>query len=86
MGKADRTEQGPVIAPRCLDREQAAAYVGVSVDLIDRLIHTGALPVVRLPVQRSRNTGRGVQGVNRRILLDVRDLDALVEKSKETCG
>jgi hypothetical protein len=74
------------IPPRCLDREQAAAYYGgVSVDVIDRLIHSGALPVVRLPVQRSRSSGRGVPGVNRRILIDVKDLDALIERSKETC-
>jgi hypothetical protein len=72
---------------RLRDREGAAAYLGgVSVDVIDRLIHSGAVPVVRLPVQRSRASGRGVPGVNRRILIDVKDLDALIERSKERFG
>lgn len=80
MAKTD----GPVrLEPRCLDREGAAAYLSTSPDTIDRLIHTGHLPIVRMPVVRNRVTGRGDAGVNRRVLLDVRDLDALVERSKE---
>jgi hypothetical protein len=75
------------IGARLRDREGAAAYLGgVSLDVVDRLIHSGALPVVRLPVQRSRATGRGVPGINRRILIDVQDLDALIERSKERFG
>jgi hypothetical protein len=74
-----------LIAPRLLDREQAALYIGgVSLDTIDRLINNGEIPIVRLPVQRSRASGKGVAGVNRRILLDTKDLDALIERSKET--
>ena len=72
-----------VITPRLLDRDQAAVYLGSSVDTIDRAISAGVLPIVRLPVQRSRKTGRGEPGVGRRILLDVRDLDRLIESSKE---
>ena len=52
------------------DRDQAADYYGgVSTDTIDRLINCGLLPIVRLPVQRSRKSGDGVAGVNRRILI-----------------
>ena len=69
MPKADE-----VIAPRCLDRDQAASYLGSSVDVVDRAIQAGVLPVVRLPVQRARKSGHGVPGVSRRILIDVQDL------------
>jgi excisionase family DNA binding protein len=70
------------ISPRCLDRAQAAAYIGVSEDTIDRLIAAGQLSVVRLPVTRHRN-GVAVSGVNRRVLCDRTELDALVERSRE---
>ena len=70
------------ITPRCLNRDQAATYLGVSVDTIDRAIQSGVLPTVRLPVERNRTTGRGSVGQGRRILIDVRDLDALIDKSK----
>jgi len=79
-------KQAEAIAPRLLDREQAAAYLSSSVDTVDRAIHAGVLPVVRLPVERNRKTGRGTAGLNRRKLIDVRDLDALIERSKETAG
>jgi hypothetical protein len=75
-----------VVAPRCLDREQAAVYLGSSPDVIDRLIQTGALATVRLPVERDRRTNKGTPGTSRRVLLDIRDLDALVDRSKETNG
>ena len=71
------------VSPRCLDRDEAAVYIGTSTDVIDRLIQSGRLPVVRLPIARSRVTGQGVEGVNRRVLIDVQDLDRLVETSKE---
>ena len=81
---ARRQDARATIAPRCLDREQSAIYLGeVSVDVVDRLIHAGKLPVVRLPIERHRQTGKGVPGVSRRVLIDVRDLDALIERSKE---
>jgi hypothetical protein len=77
-------ESAQAIAPRCLDRAGAAGYLAVSEDTIDRLIATGAIAVVRLPVARHRRTGAAVEGVNRRILIDRFELDALVERSRET--
>jgi hypothetical protein len=70
---------------RLRDREGAAAYLNVSVDTVDRLIDTGALAVVRLPVTRSPN-GRGEVGQLKNKLLDVKDLDALIDRSKESSG
>jgi hypothetical protein len=71
------------VTPRLVDREQAAKYFGaISTDTIDRLINNGDLPIVRLPIQRVRS-GKGVAGTNRRILIDIKDLDALIERSKE---
>jgi len=69
--------------PRLLDRDAAAAYLSVSVDTVDRLLQSGALHVVRLPVQRDRKTGLGVRGTTRRILLDRHELDALVDRCRE---
>jgi hypothetical protein len=70
---------------RLLDKDAAAAYLSISVDTLERLIGTGALPLVRLPAERAK-TGRGQVGITRRILLDVRDLDALIDRSKESFG
>ena len=56
---------------------------GVSIDQIERLIQSGALPIVRLPAERHARTGRGVSEVCRRVLIDVKDLDAIIERSKE---
>jgi hypothetical protein len=78
-------ECSAITVPRLLDRDQAARYYGnVSTDTIDRLINLGLLPIVRLPVQRARKSGNGAVGVNRRVLIDLKDLDALIERSKET--
>jgi len=71
------------ITPRLLDRQQAAAYLGVSPDTIDRLIQTDVISVVRLPVERSRHTGRGIRGVSRRILIDRAELDELIPRWRE---
>jgi len=77
---------------RLVDKPRAADYLGTSEDTIDRLIATGALPVVRLPVENASIETQGGSkrkarvGVNRRILIDVRDLDALIDRSKETMG
>jgi len=70
---------------RLLDKSGAALYLDTSTDQIDRLIQCGLLPVVRLPVERAAN-GRGRVGTERRIHIDVRDLDALIERSKESRG
>jgi len=71
------------LAPRLLDREAAAVYLSVSVDTVDRLLHSGGLHVVRLPVQRDPKTGLGVRGTTRRILVDRLELDSLVERCRE---
>jgi hypothetical protein len=69
--------------PRLLDRDAAAAYLSISVDTLDRLLQSGALHVVRLPVKRDRKTGLGVRGTTRRILLDRHELDSLVDRCRE---
>ena len=76
-------EQVIVRRSRLVDKDVAGQYLGTSTDTIERLIQTGALPVVRLPVEH-RRSGRSRTGVSRRVLIDVRDLDALIERSKET--
>lgn len=74
-----RPSDGP---RRLLDKDGAARYLAASVDTVERLIQAGELPVVRLPVERTQTGGARV-GVCRRVHLDVRDLDALIERSKE---
>jgi len=64
---------------RLLSRRDAAAYLSVSLQVIERLVHTGQLHAVRLPV--TRGTGRGELGLGRRILIDRLELDALVQRS-----
>lgn len=68
---------------RLRDRDGAAHYLQLSTRTIDRLIETGQLPVVRFPVERAANS-HGQLGATRRVLIDVKDLDALIERSKET--
>ncbi len=55
------------IQPRLLSVEEAAAYLGRSVPAIRELIWRNELPVVR---------------PDRRVHLDLRDLDAWIEKNK----
>ena len=69
---------------RCLNREDAAYYAGVSPDTIDRLIGSGALRVVKYPVERAPNGHGRRNGALFRVLIDVRDLDLLIERSKQT--
>ena len=71
------------IAPRLFNRDQAAIYLGVSPDTVDRLIDTGAVSVVKLPVERARRSGNGVSGSNRRKLIDRVELDTLIPKWRE---
>jgi hypothetical protein len=79
------TPPQPDLPPRCVDREVGAGYIGCSTDTLDRLINSGILPVVKLPVEHRRN-GREKTGTSRRVLIDLRDLDALIERSKEKRG
>lgn len=64
--------------PRLLDLKAAGAYLGISYWTARTLVDTGALPTVKLPMC-PRSDGR----VLRRILIDRKDLDALVEANKE---
>jgi hypothetical protein len=65
------------LAPRLLDTESAARYLGgVSVWALRDLEAAGHLPRVRLPLPGGREL--------RRILYDVTDLDRLIERSKDT--
>lgn len=60
-----RVEAKP--APRLMDVEHAAAYLGRSTHSVRHLIATKKLPVVKL---------------DERVFLDVRDLDQAIEKAK----
>jgi hypothetical protein len=61
------------IPPRVLDLAGAAAYLGVSPWVIRDLEHAGRLQRVRLDLGRRQV---------RKLLYDVRDLDALIERAK----
>ena len=83
LRKARRLAARAVVAPRCLTKDQAAVYLGVGVDTVERAVQAGVLPVVRLPVETDRKTKKGTPGRLAWVLIDVRDLDALIERSKE---
>jgi hypothetical protein len=55
------------ISPRLLSVKQGAAYIGRTEDSVQHLIATGRLPVVR---------------TDRRVFLDIRDLDSWIEDNK----
>lgn len=74
------------IAPRVLSRVQAAAYLGVSPATVDRLVASGVVRVVQLPVTRDAAGNIGVPGGNRRVLLDRAELDALVDANRVSRG
>lgn len=57
----------PTLAPRLIPREAAAAYVCVSPNTFDRMVHDGHMP-------RPKRLG------DRRIAWDVRELDAAVDR------
>jgi excisionase family DNA binding protein len=59
---------------RLLSLKDAAAYLGLSYWTLRDLVNAGTLRAVKLPLGAGRDL--------RRILLDRRDLDALVERSK----
>lgn len=73
---AARTQDSPSCAPpgpRLLTRQQAADYLNLSSDMLDRLTQQGELPRVRL-LLGNRNV--------RKVLYDRGDLDRLVELSR----
>jgi excisionase family DNA binding protein len=63
---------------RLMDLHTAAAYLGCSYWTLRDLVLAGHIPAVRIPSPRARD-GR----VMRRILIDSRDLDRLIERWKE---
>lgn len=66
---------------RLLDVACAAQYLSVSTWTVRSLIAAGRLPLVRLPLDARHNgDGREV----RRLLVDIRDCDRLIEYSKTT--
>lgn len=73
-GAAPRA-QATVAPARLLDVDGAARYLGVSKWTVKDLIDAGHLARVRLPGARDRDL--------RRLLVDVRDLDALINANKE---
>jgi excisionase family DNA binding protein len=71
-----RTQDSPSCAPpgpRLLTRQQAADYLNLSSDMLDRLTQQGELPRVQL-VLGNRNV--------RKVLYDRAELDRLVELSR----
>ncbi len=65
------------VVPRLFGVHEAGQYLGVAADTIRELVSAGHLPTVRLP---------GTNGSLRKILVDVRDLDRLVETYREAPG
>jgi hypothetical protein len=63
------------LQPRLLDLSAAAAYLGLSSWTIRDLIDRGALTRVRVPLPGGREL--------KRVLLDVRDLDKLIDQAKD---
>lgn len=72
---AGRPEASEAPARRLLDVDGAARYLSVSIWTIKDMIAAGRLARVRLPLDGDREC--------RRLLVDVRDLDALIAASKE---
>lgn len=68
--------QSTDIAPRLLDLRSAAQYVGLSVWTLRELVLAGQVPAVRPPAPLGR-------GTLRRVLLDIRDLDACIAAWKD---
>lgn len=79
----DSRDRGRLQTGRLRDLDGAAAYLNCSVRTVARLIEAGQLRVVRLPVERDRKGNQGRVGTNRRKLVDVHDLDALIDANKE---
>jgi hypothetical protein len=63
------------LPPRLVDVEGAARYMSVSSWTVRDLHASGRLPRVRLPLGGDREC--------RRLLFDVRDIDKLIESSRE---
>ena len=57
------------VRPRLLTVEQAANYLGRSKEAVEHMIASAKIPTVR---------------IDRRVFIDVRDLDRLIDESKVT--
>lgn len=73
---------------RLLSLQEAAAYLGVSYWTVRDYVQAGLLPRVALPCANRRVKGgvvirRAGEESARRILVDRRDLDRLIERNKE---
>jgi hypothetical protein len=68
----------PADQPRVLNVREGAKYLGISYWSLRDLVINGHVPAVRLLCPRSAN-GR----IMRRLLVDRRDLDALITRSRE---
>jgi hypothetical protein len=77
----EAAQQPPEEAPRVLNLRAGAKYLGISYWSLRDLVLAGHVPAVRLPCPRARD-GR----MMRRMLVDRRDLDALIERSRERNG
>jgi hypothetical protein len=76
--KRDLVTGPPDDTPRVLDLRTGAKYLGISYWSLRDLVLNGHVPAVRLPCPRGGN-GR----IMRRLLVDRRDLDALIDRSRE---
>ena len=66
--RAQLTQEGAVgVRPRLLTVEQAATYLGRTEEAMQHMIASGKIQTVR---------------IDRRVFIDVRDLDRLIEDSK----
>lgn len=72
------SRRGQPIPPRLLNLSRAAEYLGLSPWTLRQLVANGVVPRVRLPIGRA-SRDRTVQ----RLLIDRRDLDAIIEANKE---
>ncbi len=73
------------ISARLVDLHAAATYLGVSFWTVRDYVLQGLIPTVELPALRPREGGRR-RRVLRRVVVDVRDLDAFIESRKRTLG
>jgi hypothetical protein len=68
------------VAPRLLGCRDAALYLGISEASVREWVALGVLPRVVIPLP---DTAKRRGGQLRRVLVDFRDLDALIARSKE---
>ena len=72
-------------SPRLVDLHAAAAYLGLSFWTIRDYVQQGLIPTVELPALSPREGERRREGL-RRVLVDLRDLDAFIDSRKRRAG